>query len=154
MDRGQLLSIGQVATHAGVAPSALRYHESLGLIASTRTSGDRRRYQRAVLRRIAVIRAAQRIGLSLEDISAAFAGIPVDAAPTKAQWTRIAARWRRLIDKQIADLENVRDDLTGCIGCGCLSLQRCRPYNPSDQLGADGAGPRLLFAGERNDPTR
>ena len=145
MNRMQLLSIGEVAHRAGVAPSALRYYESLGLIASSRTSGDRRRYRRAVLRRVAVIRAAQRVGLSLEDIGAAFNGVPVDAAPTRAQWTRMAKRWRPVVDQRIADLEKVRDELTGCIGCGCLSLQRCRLYNPIDELGREGSGSRRLF---------
>ena len=145
MDRLELLPIGEVARRAGVAPSTLRYYESLGLIASTRTSGDRRRYQRAVLRRVAVIKAAQRVGLSLDDIGNAFSGAPVDAAPTRAQWTRMAKRWRPVIDQRIADLEKVRDELTGCIGCGCLSLQRCRLYNPDDELGREGSGSRRLF---------
>ena len=145
MDRLELLPIGEVARRAGVAPSALRYYESLGLIASTRTSGDRRRYQRAVLRRVAVIKAAQRVGLSLDDIGAAFSGVSVHAAPTRAQWTRMAKRWRPVLDQRIADLEKVRDELTGCIGCGCLSLQRCRLYNPDDELGREGSGSRRLF---------
>ena len=145
MDRLDLLSIGQVAQRAGVARSALRYYESLGLIASTRTAGDRRRYRRAVLRRIAVIRAAQRVGLSLQDIGDAFASVPIEAAPTRAQWARMSAQWRPVIEQQIADLEKVRDELTGCIGCGCLSLQRCRLYNPEDELGAEGSGSRRLF---------
>ncbi len=145
MDQGELLPIGEVARRAGVAPSALRYYESLGLIASTRTSGDRRRYRRAVLRRVAVIRAAQRVGLSLDDIGGAFAGLPVEAAPTRAQWSRMAARWRPVLDQRIANLERVRDDLTGCIGCGCLSLRRCRLHNPDDELGGGGSGSRLLF---------
>lgn len=145
MDGLDVLSIGQVAKRAGVAPSALRYYESLGLIVSTRTSGDRRRYHRAVLRRIAVIRAARRVGLSLDDIGDAFAGVPLDAAPTRAQWARMAARWRPMIEQRIADLEKVRDELAGCIGCGCLSLQRCRLYNPRDELGAEGSGSRRLF---------
>lgn len=148
MDRRDLLSIGEVAERSGVAPSALRYYESVGLIASSRTAGDRRRYQRAVLRRVAVIRAAQRVGLSLEDIGAAFAGVPIEAAPTRAQWARMSARWRPVLDQRIADLEKVRDDLTGCIGCGCLSLQRCRLYNPDDEHGAEGPGARRLFPGE------
>ena len=150
MDRRDLLTIGQVAVRAGVAPSALRYYESRGLIASTRTSGDRRRYRRDVLRRIAVIRAAQRVGLTLDDIAVALAGLPIDRAPTRAQWTRMAARWRPLIDQRIDELTRVRDDLSGCIGCGCLSLQRCRLYNPGDALGAEGAGSRRLFP----DPDR
>lgn len=145
MDRLDLLSIGEIARRAGVATSALRYYESLGLIASTRTTGDRRRYRRTVLRRIAVIRAAQRVGLSLEEIRDAFVGVPVEAAPTRAQWTRMAARWRPAIEQRILDLEKVRDELSGCIGCGCLSLQRCRLYNPQDELGAEGSGSRRLF---------
>ena len=145
MDRRDLLPIGEVAARSGVAPSALRFYESLGLIASTRTAGDRRRYERAVLRRVAVIQAAQRIGLSLEEIGEAFSSLPVDAAPTRRQWTRMARPWRELVERRIADLERVRDDLDGCIGCGCLSLQRCRLYNPDDELGRDGTGSRRLF---------
>ncbi len=150
MDRLDFLSIGEVAQRAGVPPSALRYYESLGLIASTRTSGDRRRYHRAVLRRIAVIQSAQRVGLILEDIGDAFSGVSVDAAPTRAQCTRMAARWRPVIDQRIANLEKVRDELTGCIGCGCLSLQRCRLYNPDDELGGEGSGSRRLFPDARS----
>ncbi len=145
MDRSDWLSIGQVAQRAGVAPSALRYYESLGLIASDRTCGNRRRYRRAVLRRIAVIRAAQRVGLSLEDIGKALLSVPAEAAPTRKQWTRMSAQWRPVIDQRIADLQKVRDELTGCIGCGCLSLRQCRLYNPADQLGVDGSGSRRLF---------
>lgn len=148
MDRLDLLTIGQVAARSGVAPSALRYYESLGLIASTRTAGDRRRYRRAVLRRVAVIRAAQRVGLSLEQIGDAFSTVAPDAAPTREQWARMSARWRPVIDQRIADLEKVRDDLTSCIGCGCLSLQRCRLYNPDDVLGAEGSGSRRMFPDE------
>lgn len=145
MDRSDLLTIGEVADRSGVAASALRYYETLGLIASTRTAGDRRRYRRSVLRRIAVIRAAQRVGLSLTDISEAFATLDPHAAPNRAQWARMSARWRPVIEARIADLERVRDDLTGCIGCGCLSLQRCRLYNPDDVLAAGGTGSRRLF---------
>jgi MerR family transcriptional regulator, redox-sensitive transcriptional activator SoxR len=146
-----LLTIGQVATRAGVAPSALRYYESLGLITSTRTAGDRRRYRRAVLRRVAVIRAAQRVGLSLGEISDAFSLVAPDAAPTREQWARMSARWRPVIDARIADLEKVREDLTSCIGCGCLSLQRCRRYNPDDELAAEGSGSRRLFPDEAEE---
>ena len=148
MDRHDLLAIGEVSARSGVAPSALRFYESLGLIASTRTAGDRRRYRRAVLRRVAVIQAAQRVGLSLEQIGAAFASLPPEAAPTRQQWTRMARPWAAVIDRRIADLERVRDDLDGCIGCGCLSLQRCRLYNPDDALGADGSGARRLLPDE------
>lgn len=145
MDRRDLLTIGEVARRSGLAPSALRYYEARALITSTRTAGDRRRYERAVLRRVAVIRAAQRVGLSLDDIGAAFADVPAEAAPTRAQWARMSARWRPVIDQRIADLEKVRDELDGCIGCGCLSLQHCRLYNPDDVLADEGAGSRRLF---------
>jgi len=145
VDKQDLLTIGQVATRSGLAPSALRYYESLGLISSTRSAGDRRRYRRAVLRRIAVVRAAQHVGLSLQDIGAAFAKLDPHAAPTREQWARMSARWRPVIEQRIADLEKVRDDLAGCIGCGCLSLQRCRLWNPDDALAADGSGSRRLL---------
>ncbi len=145
MDKQDLLTIGQVAARSGMAPSALRYYESLGLITSTRTTGDRRRYRRAVLRRIAVVRAGQHVGLSLQEICAAFAKLDPHSAPTRQQWARMSARWQPLIEQRITDLETVRDNLTGCIGCGCLSLQRCRLWNPDDTLGADGSGSRRLL---------
>lgn len=148
MDRRDLLSIGEVAERAGVAASALRYYESVGLITSSRTAGDRRRYHRAVLRRVAVIKAAQRVGLSLDEIRVAFDGLAVEAAPTRAQWKQMSRRWRPHLERRLAELERVRDELDGCIGCGCLSLQRCRLYNPQDELGHDGSGARLLFPDE------
>lgn len=151
MDSRQLMSIGELARRAGVAPSALRYYESLGLLSSTRTAGDRRRYERAALRRVAVVRAAQRVGLSLEEIRTAFDPVPATRAPTRAQWARMAARWRPMIDQRIADLEKVRDELDGCIGCGCLSLQRCRLYNPDDVRGGEGSGARLLFPDDSDE---
>jgi len=137
-----LLSIGEVARRSGLAPSALRYYETLGLITSTRTAGDRRRYRRSVLRRLAVIRSAQYVGLSLDQIVVALADLDVDAAPTKRQWSRISAGWRPMLDQRIADLVAVRDSLDSCIGCGCLSMQQCALYNPQDELGAQGSGPR------------
>ena len=147
MDKHDLLAIGEVAARSGVAPSALRFYESLGLISSTRTAGDRRRYRRAVLRRVAVIQAAQRVGLSLEEIGAAFASLPPDAAPTRREWARMSRPWRASIEKRIAELEQVRDDLDGCIGCGCLSLQRCGLYNPGDARSEDGPGARQFADG-------
>lgn len=141
---GDELSIGDVARRSGLAPSAIRYYESLGLIASTRTPGDRRRYTRAVLRRLAVIRSAQNVGLGLDEVAAAFEGLPPDAAPTKAQWARLSARWRQQLDERIRALEAVRDQLASCIGCGCLSMRQCALYNPQDSLGAKGSGPRRL----------
>lgn len=142
--RRNLLTIGDVSRRSGVAPSALRYYEQLGLIASTRTTGQQRRYRRAVLRRVAVIQAAQRVGLSLHGIQEAFTGLDPHVAPTRAQWTRISRQWRPLIEARIGELEQIRDDLTSCIGCGCLSLTRCRLYNPDDERGLEGPGARLL----------
>jgi MerR family redox-sensitive transcriptional activator SoxR len=141
-----LLSIGEVAQRSGLAPSALRYYETLGLITSTRTAGDRRRYPRSVLRRLAVIRSAQNVGLTLEQITEALAELAVDAAPTKRQWSRISATWRPLLDKRIADLLAVRDNLDSCIGCGCLSMRQCALFNPEDELAAAGGGPRRKVA--------
>ena len=137
-----LLSIGDVAERSGLAPSALRYYETLGLITSTRTAGDRRRYRRSVLRRLAVVRSAQNVGLSLDEIAASLDGLPPEAAPTKAQWARISAAWRPLLERRIRDLEAVRDNLASCIGCGCLSMRQCTLFNPQDELGAQGPGPR------------
>ncbi len=145
MDRDDLLAIGEVSARSGVATSALRYYESLGLITSTRTSGDRRRYRRAVLRRIAVIKAAQQVGLGLEDVAIAFADLEPQQAPTKRDWRRMAARWKPLLDRRIEDLQRVRDNLDSCIGCGCLSMQQCTLYNPQDELADTGQGPRRLF---------
>lgn len=141
-----LLSIGEVARRAGIAPSALRHYESLGLIASHRTAGDRRRYERSVLRRIATIRAGQRVGLSLDEIRATFAGLEPHQAPTRQQWRRISARWQPALTQRIRELEQVRDNLSNCVGCGCLSMRQCALFNPDDGLAASGrAGARRLF---------
>lgn len=147
MDRQDLLTIGEVSARSGLAPSALRYYESLELITSTRTSGDRRRYKRGVLRRVAVIRAAQQVGLSLEQVRTAFAGVPLDVAPSKKDWTRISATWQPLLDRRITELLQVRDNLNNCVGCGCLSMTQCRLYNPQDALANTGSGARRLFPG-------
>jgi len=145
VDRHEQLTIGEVARRSGVAPSALRYYESLGLIASTRSGGDRRRYRRAVLRRIAVIRAAQQVGLSLAQVQVSLADLRPDAAPTKKQWAAISAAWRPLLDQRISDLLAVRDNLSNCVGCGCLSMRQCGLYNPHDTLADTGSGARRLF---------
>jgi MerR family redox-sensitive transcriptional activator SoxR len=137
-----LLTIGEVARRSGLAPSALRYYETLGLIRSSRTAGDRRQYPRAVLRRLAVVRSAQNVGLSLDQILTSLAGLDPDAAPTKKQWSRISAEWRPLLARRIRELEAVRDNLDSCIGCGCLSMRQCMLYNPQDELGEQGSGPR------------
>jgi MerR family transcriptional regulator, redox-sensitive transcriptional activator SoxR len=150
MNRQDLVTIGEVSRRSGIAPSALRYYESLGLISSTRTSGDRRRYRRSVLRRVAVIRAAQQVGLSLEDIKAAFVGIAAEAAPTRRQWERMSAAWQPLLEARIAELEQVRDNLSNCVGCGCLSMKQCLLYNPGDVLAAGGSGSRRLFPPPRH----
>ena len=134
------LSIGEVAERAGVAPSALRLYEREGLIAAHRSDGGQRRYDREVLRRIAFIRAAQRVGLSLDDIRASLAGLPQGRTPTKADWTRLSKGWRPLIEDRIAQLERLRDKLDSCIGCGCLSLKTCALSNPDDVAAADGPG--------------
>jgi MerR family redox-sensitive transcriptional activator SoxR len=138
------LTIGQVARRSGAPVSALRYYESLGLISSTRTSGRQRRFARDVLRRVAVIQAGQRVGLSLAQIQAAFAGLPVHKAPTRRDWVRVSRTWRSAIDSRIAEMTRIRDDLDGCIGCGCLSLARCPLYNPADAAAAEGPGARIL----------
>lgn len=147
-----LLSIGELAQRAGVAPSALRYYESLGLITADRTAGRQRRYPRSALRRIAVIQAGQRAGLSLAAIRAGFSGLPTDKAPTRREWQRLSAAWRAELDSRIDELCRVRDDLTACIGCGCLSLRRCSLYNPRDRAARNGAGPRWLLADDPDAP--
>jgi len=140
-----LLSIGEVSERAGVAASALRYYEAEGLIEATRSGGGQRRYHRDVLRRIAFVRAAQRVGLRLDEIKAALASLPGGRTPTAADWASLSASWRPLIDERIAELERLRDRLDACIGCGCLSLAACRLSNPDDIAGSDGAGARWLI---------
>lgn len=138
------LTIGEVAHRSGVAQTALRFYEDRGLISSTRTSGNQRRYDRVVLRRLAFIRAAQRVGLSLEQVGEALAELPSDHAPNKADWTRLSRRWRDELDTRIDGLQRLRDRLTGCIGCGCLSLRTCALQNSDDQMAEQGPGaPRL-----------
>jgi MerR family redox-sensitive transcriptional activator SoxR len=140
-----LLPIGELAARSGNAPSALRYYEELGLIHSERTAGGQRRYRRATLRRLAFIRAAQRIGLSLDEVRDSLAGLPLDHVPTAAEWNRVARSWQRRIDEQIAQLERLKSHLTGCVGCGCLSLTRCGLYNLDDEAGAQGPGARFIL---------
>ena len=146
----EFLTIGDLAARSGVAPSALRYYERLGLIHATRTTGNQRRYRRTELRRVSFIRIAQQVGVSLEEIRSAMADLPEGRTPNKADWARLSARWRGRLDDQIALLERLRDQLSGCIGCGCLSLQTCRLYNPGDQLARSGPGPRILL-GDQHD---
>ena len=138
------LTIGELAARSGVAASALRYYEQLGLIRATRTGGNQRRYARTELRRVAFIRIAQQVGVTLEEIGEALAGLPDSRTPTRADWAQLSEKWRSKLDERIGLLNRLRDDLTGCIGCGCLSLQACRLYNPEDRLAAEGPGARRL----------
>lgn len=149
---GDQLTIGEVARRTGVATSALRYYEERGLIASERTEGNQRRYPRAVIRTVSIIRAAQEVGLTLEEIAAALATLPDRRTPTAADWSRLARGWRRGLDDRIAELEALRDDLGDCIGCGCLSLRSCALFNPDDRAANAGTGARYLLGDERPDP--
>ncbi len=144
MHATDLLTVGEVSARSGIAPSALRYYEHQGLVEATRTTGNQRRYQRHVLRRLAFIRAAQNVGLSLDEIMAALGTLPAGRTPTKADWTRLSRTWRDRLDEQIAALRKLRDGLDSCIGCGCLSLQRCAVSNPADTMGHEGAGAQFL----------
>jgi MerR family redox-sensitive transcriptional activator SoxR len=137
-----LLPIGEVAKRSGVAASALRFYEERGLIQSERAGSGHRRYPRPVLRRIAFIVFAQKIGLSLEEISRELAKLPPDRAPTRKDWSRLSAGWSGRIDERIAELERLKAGLTECIGCGCLSLDRCKLANPDDRAARLGPGPR------------
>lgn len=134
------LTIGQLAERAGVATSAVRFYEARGLVTSERTTGNQRRYASSTLRRVAFIRSAQRVGLTLEEIGEALATLPESRTPTKADWHRLSRAWRPRLDEQIRRLELLRDRLDGCIGCGCLSLRSCSLINPGDALGEEGAG--------------
>lgn len=138
------LTVGQLAARSGVAVSALRFYEEQGLIAARRTAGNQRRYPRATLRRVAFIRASQRVGIPLCRIADALAGLPANRTPTADDWARLSAQWRTDLDERISQLQRLRDRLTGCIGCGCLSLRVCRLMNPDDALGGDGPGARNL----------
>jgi MerR family redox-sensitive transcriptional activator SoxR len=140
-----LLTIGEVARRAGLAASAIRFYESRGLIHAERTSSGQRRFRRDVLRRIACIRIAQRVGLSLEEIVSALDGLPADRAPSPEDWRRLTRGWGERIDQRIALLEALRGGLTSCIGCGCLSLRTCTLSNPGDVAAALGSGPQYLL---------
>jgi MerR family redox-sensitive transcriptional activator SoxR len=140
-----LLTIGEVVERSGIAHSALRFYEAKGLIHSERSDGNQRRYHRDVLRRLGFIKVAQDVGLSLEEIQGALATLPDQRTPTKEDWARLSRSWGPRLDEQIAVLQRLRDRLTGCIGCGCLSLQACRLSNPHDVLAEHGPGPRLVL---------
>jgi MerR family redox-sensitive transcriptional activator SoxR len=141
----ELLTIGEMSERTGVATSALRFYEAQALIHATRSEGGQRRYTRDSIRRVSFIRVAQQVGLSLEEIALALSSLPDNRTPTKDDWQRLSNSWRPRIDHQIAMLERLRDRLTGCIGCGCLSLQACRLVNPGDRAAQRGPGPRYVL---------
>ena len=145
MDTHDVLTVSEVSARSGFAASALRFYEKEGLIEASRTSGGQRRYTRSVLRRLAFIRAASNVGLTLDEIRAELEQLPKGRTPTKADWARISAHWRRRLDEQVAALEALRDRLDSCIGCGCLSLKTCALSNPNDIAAAEGPGPRWLL---------
>ncbi len=134
------LTVGDVARRSGLAVSAIHFYERKGLIFADRTGGNQRRYGRDVLRRLALIRAAQEVGLPLSDVAEALSALPQKRTPTPEDWRQIATRWAEKLDQRIRILQGLRHDLDGCIGCGCLSLQRCQLVNPADRLGDEGTG--------------
>lgn len=142
------LSVGQLSARSGVAVSALHFYEKQGLITSRRTSGNQRRYQRDTLRRVALIRIAQRVGIPLADVRAALAELPDGRTPTRRDWERLSATWRAELDHRIHDLRQLRDSFSDCVGCGCLSIDRCALANPRDLLASHGPGPRRLIEGD------
>jgi MerR family transcriptional regulator, redox-sensitive transcriptional activator SoxR len=139
-----LLTVGEIARRSGFAESAVRYYEGLGLLTATRTSGGQRRFERSTLRRLAFIRAARNIGLSLDEISDALASLPAQRTPNRSDWGRLSRSWRQRLNDQIEALEALRDGLDSCIGCGCLSLARCAISNPSDTARSGGPGAAYL----------
>lgn len=145
------LTVGQLARRSGVTVTALHFYEERGLLSSKRTAGNQRRYPRHALRRIAFIRVAQRVGIPLREIGEALAELPADRAPTQEDWELLSARWQTDLDLRIAQLVRLRDKLSDCIGCGCLSLERCLLRNRDDRLGAGGSGPRRLWIERRRD---
>ena len=141
-----LLTVSEVSQRSGFAPSALRFYEREGLLHASRTTGNQRRYERSVLRRLAFIRAARNVGLSLDEVAAALATLPDERTPTRADWARLSRSWRSRLDDQIAALSRLRDGLDSCIGCGCLSLKKCAMQNPADMAATAGPGAVYLPA--------
>jgi MerR family transcriptional regulator, redox-sensitive transcriptional activator SoxR len=144
MDLEKALTVGELARRSGVTVSALHFYEAKGLIRSARSSGNQRRYSREVLRRVSVIKVAQRVGVPLTEVRQALEGLPQNRAPTAAEWRRLSSKWRADLDERIRGLTQLRDKLDECIGCGCLSIGNCWLRNPWDRLAAKGPGPRLL----------
>ncbi|UKJ63449.1 redox-sensitive transcriptional activator SoxR [Cellulosimicrobium cellulans] len=144
LEPDDLLAVGEVAHRTGVAVSALHYYEQLGLIASTRTPGNQRRYPRHMLRRISLIVVAKRLGIPLADVQEVFTSLPLDHPPSQRDWRRVAKLWNDELELRRTQIDHLQRELTGCIGCGCLSLKACRLLNPEDALGSDGPGPRRI----------
>ncbi|MDN5820369.1 MAG: redox-sensitive transcriptional activator SoxR [Brachybacterium sp.] len=140
----ELLTIGEMSRRTGVAASALRYYEELGLVGSVRTGGNQRRYPRHMLRRVSLISVAKRLGMPLSDVKDAFGEVPMESTPSHADWQRASRRWKKTLEERRRAIERLEHELTGCIGCGCLSLKACALLNPDDALAATGAGPRRL----------
>ncbi len=149
--KDDVLTVGQVADRCGIATSAVRYYDDHGLISSQRTPGGQRRFEREAIRRISFILAAQRVGRSLSEIRETLDALPHDHAPSQAEWTLVSTDWRERLDEQINALADLRDRLDECIGCGCLSLERCAIYNPDDRAVTLGAGPRFLLGDSASD---
>ena len=145
MKADDLLTIGELARRTGISVPAIRFYEDKGLVSPSRTGGNQRRFPRADIRRLSFVLIAQRLGLSLDEICAALAALPQGRVPTARDWERISGAVRERLTNEIARLERIRADLDGCIGCGCLSLDKCRLYNPEDRLGQRKAGPRVLW---------
>lgn len=141
------LTIGQLSERSGVATSALRFYETKDLIISTRTNGNQRRYNTSMLRRIALIQVAQSVGFTLEEITRELASLPMDKTPTKRDWQRVANKWQKDLDSKVKRIESLKENLTGCIGCGCLSMKKCHLLNPEDILHENGEGAQRIVEG-------
>ena len=146
------LSVGEVARRSGISVSALHFYENKGLIKGHRTAGNQRRYSRDVLRRVAFIRVAQRVGVSLAEIAAALESLPSGVSPSRDDWQRLSTAWRGDLNERIAQLQKLRDTLDDCIGCGCLSIDRCKMRNPRDKLALNGSGPQRLWLSRKEIP--
>lgn len=144
LEPDDLLGIGEVSRRSGVPVSALHFYEELGLIVATRTAGNQRRYRRHMLRRISLIVVAKRLGIPLSDVQEVFTSLPIDHPPSQRDWRRVAQLWRAEIERRRTQLEHLQRELTGCIGCGCLSMKACRLLNPEDALADEGPGPRRI----------
>lgn len=143
--RNEYLTVGQLAKRSGVATSALRFYESRGLIAAIRTDGNQRRYLASMLRRIALIQVAQSVGFTLEEITSELSSLPMNRNATKQDWERVARKWSNDLEQKMAKIQALKNNLTGCIGCGCLSMQKCHLLNPADSLSGQGTGPQRII---------